>query len=172
VLGYRAPDFSIVTDTLWALDSLAELGFRYDSSIVPVQMARYGIGGWPANPVSVRLPSGRTIIELPIATLSLLGRRWPVAGGGYHRLLPWTLIRWAIQHRLQRREAFMSYCHPYEFDAAEFAELDLAIPLKTRLHQGVGRRAFQPKFERLLTTFHVVQAHELAGQPEWPEHVM
>lgn len=172
VLGYRAPDFSIVSSTTWALDALAEVGVQYDSSIVPVQTARYGICGWPTDPVRVRLPSGHSIVEVPIATLTLLGRRWPVAGGGYHRLLPWSVIRWAVRHRLQRREPFVAYCHPYEFDAYEFAALDMDIPLKTRLHQGLGRRGFQPKFERLLTTFHVVQARELALQRQWPDYVM
>jgi polysaccharide deacetylase family protein (PEP-CTERM system associated) len=172
VLGYRAPDFSIVASTTWALDVLAELGFRYDSSVVPVETGRYGIAGWPTDPVCVLLPSGRTIVELPIATLTWLGRRWPVAGGGYHRLLPWTMIRWVVRHHLEHQEPFISYCHPYEFDATEFDTLELDIPLKTRLHQGLGRRGFQPKFERLLATFQVVQAQALALEAQWPDHVV
>jgi len=170
VRGYRAPDFSVIPSTLWALDVLAEQGYEYDSSVFPIPMSRYGIEGWPADPVRVCMPSGRSIIELPIATLTWMGRRWPVAGGGYHRLLPWSMIRWAVRHSLRQREQFMAYCHPYEFDAAEFATLKLDIPLRTRLHQGLGRRGFQPKFERLLTTFRVVPAHEVALQGEWPDY--
>jgi hypothetical protein len=64
----------------------------------------------------------------------------------------------------------MAYCHPYEFDASEFATLKLDIPLRTRLHQGLGRRGFQPKFERLLTNFRVVPAHEVALQGAWPDY--
>jgi polysaccharide deacetylase family protein (PEP-CTERM system associated) len=172
VYGYRAPDFSIVNSTIWALDTLAEQGYRYDSSVFPIRMARYGIAGWPTDPVRVCLPSGRSIVELPIAALTLMGRRWPVAGGGYHRLLPWPVIHWAIRHHLHQSESFMAYCHPYEFDALEFAALDLDIPLRTRLHQGLGRRGFRPKFERLLTTFHLVQAHQLALQRQWPDYVV
>lgn len=37
VMGCRAPDFSIVQETLWALEVLAELGFAYDSSIYPIK---------------------------------------------------------------------------------------------------------------------------------------
>jgi polysaccharide deacetylase family protein (PEP-CTERM system associated) len=170
VRGYRAPDFSIVPSTLWALDVLAEQGYQYDSSIFPIPMARYGIEGWPIGPVRVCLSSGRSIVELPIATLTWMGRRWPVAGGGYHRLLPWSVIRWAVRNCLRQSEQFMAYCHPYEFDAAEFATLELDIPLRTRLHQGLGRRGFQPKFERLLTHFRVVPAHEVALQGEWPDY--
>jgi polysaccharide deacetylase family protein (PEP-CTERM system associated) len=170
VRGYRAPDFSIVPSTLWALDVLAEEGFQYDSSIFPISMSRYGIQGWPVGPVKVCLSSGRSIVEVPITTLTWMGRRWPVAGGGYHRLLPWSIIRWAVRHSLRQNESFMAYCHPYEFDAAEFATLNLDIPLRTRLHQGLGRRGFQPKFERLLTQFRVVPACEVALQGEWPAY--
>jgi polysaccharide deacetylase family protein (PEP-CTERM system associated) len=161
VLGYRAPDFSIVSTTIWALDILAECGFQYDSSIFPAQQRRYGIAEWPTHPVRVRLSSNRSIVEFPIAVVEVLGRRWGVAGGGYHRLLPWQVIRWAIREKLSRGEPFMAYCHPYEFDAAEFAALDLDIPLTTRLHQGLGRRGFQAKFERMLTTFDGVRASSL-----------
>jgi hypothetical protein len=99
-----------------------------------------------------------------------MGRRWPVAGGGYHRLLPWPVIDWAVRSCLRQSEPFMAYCHPYEFDASEFSTLELDIPFRTRLHQGLGRRGFRPKFERLLTNFRVVPAHEVALQSEWPEY--
>jgi polysaccharide deacetylase family protein (PEP-CTERM system associated) len=169
VRGYRAPDFSIRGDTLWGLEMLAEVGYEYDSSIFPILQTRYGIDGWPTDPVRVRLPSGRTIVELPIATLDLFGRRLPVAGGGYHRLLPWPAIRWAIARSLVERKTFMAYCHPYEFDYREFAELDLAIPLKTRLHQGLGRRGFRAKFEGMLAGFPAETADAVALEREWPE---
>ena len=92
VVGYRAPDFSITRQTLWAVEILAELGFLYDSSIFPIQHAHYGIPGWPLHPVRVKLESGQSIVELPIGTLLLAGRCWPVGGGEYHRLMPWPLI--------------------------------------------------------------------------------
>src|SRR5262249_41813180 len=50
VLGYRAPTFSIVRETAWALDVLAEEGFRYDSSIYPVRHDRYGVPKAPRTP--------------------------------------------------------------------------------------------------------------------------
>lgn len=169
VLGYRAPDFSVLLKTIWALEILAEVGFQYDSSIFPIKEGRYGIGAWPTQVVRVRLPSGNSIVELPPATLTMLGRRWPLAGGGYHRLLPWSVIRTAIASHLRNRGPFIAYCHPYEFDHREFAELDLQIPLKTRLHQGLGRRGFRSKFERMLATFDVQKAAEVMHSAPWPE---
>lgn len=171
ILGYRAPDYSITRDTTpWALEILADLGFVYDSSIFPSSISRYGIVEWPADPVCVQLPADRTIVEFPLTTLTLFNRRWPVAGGGYHRLLPWPLIRRAIRHHLRRGQPFMTYCHPYEFDPNELNELDLDLPLKTRLHQGLGRKGFRRKFEQMLSTFGNVHAADLAAQDEWPQH--
>lgn len=170
VIGYRAPDFSIIPKTLWALDVLADVGFQYDSSVFPIKSKRYGIRRWPTRPKLVHLSSGRTIVELPIATFPLLGRRWPVAGGGYHRLLPWPIIHAAISRSLRAGDPFMSYCHPYEFDSAEFKMLGFDIPLIIRLHQGIGRKGFQAKFERMLTTFDIAQACQMALGHKWPDY--
>jgi polysaccharide deacetylase family protein (PEP-CTERM system associated) len=172
ILGYRAPDFSILLKSLWALEILAELGFQYDSSIFPIKEGRYGIGAWPAHPVRVRLPSDRSIVELPPATLTWLGRQWPVAGGGYHRLLPWPVIRMAISDCLRGGGPFIAYCHPYEFDDREFSALDLKIPLRTRLHQKLGRRGFGLKFERMIETFDVIQAAQVTSDSRCPDYFL
>ena len=170
VKGYRAPDFSIVKESLWALDILAEEGFAYDASINPAVLARFGVPDFPAQPVNLRLRDGRSLVELPVATLKLFGRRLPVAGGGYHRLLPFPLIRWVIEKTVLAGEAFVAYCHPYEFDPDEFAHLGYALPLKTRLHQGLGRRGFEGKFRQMLNEFETISALQLAERAEWPRH--
>ncbi len=170
VRGYRAPDFSIMKESLWAFDILAEEGFAYDASINPAVLARFGVPGFPAQPVRLSLSAGRSLAELPVATLKGLGRRFPVAGGGYHRLLPFPAIRWAIERTVLAGEVFMAYCHPYEFDPDEFAHLGYSLPLKTRLHQGLGRRGFEGKFRRMLREFETTLAIEVAERPDWPAH--
>jgi len=152
--GYRAPDFSIVGETLWALGVLSEHGFEYDSSIFPIAKARYGIPTWPREPVRVRLQSGENIVELPLATLAWAGKRLPVAGGGYARLMPGFVLRWALSkaHR-QLSTPPVYYCHPYELDQDEFARLDLNLPLAVRLHQGLGRKHTAARLRRLLGAF-------------------
>lgn len=167
--GYRAPNFSIKPKTTWALDILAEEGFIYDSSIFPIKHKRYGIVGWPPYPTQVQLPSGRKIIELPIGTLNLGGREWPVGGGGYHRLLSRYLICKVIRQVSKSDTPFMMYCHPYEFAPHEFAEIDVQIPLKVRLHQGLGRAFSKKKFEQLLSTFNTTKAYDIATKQAWPE---
>jgi polysaccharide deacetylase family protein (PEP-CTERM system associated) len=117
VLGYRAANYSIVRESLWALDILAELGFVYDSSIFPVRHDRYGIPDAERAPHRMSTPNGKSIVEWPLATASILGWRLPVAGGGYFRLLPYWLSRWGLAS-INRRESrpFIFYLHPWEID--------------------------------------------------------
>jgi polysaccharide deacetylase family protein (PEP-CTERM system associated) len=170
VKGYRAPDFSVVHDTLWALPILAEVGFEYDSSIYPIQGMRYGIPYWPTHPVRVRLANDRSIIEAPIATLTRFRKRWPVGGGGYHRLLPGVMSRFCARE-VMKAAPFVLYCHPYEFDPREFRSLLplLHIPAHVRLHQGLGRRWYEHRFRRFLNQFGGQPAAGLLSSTQWPE---
>jgi polysaccharide deacetylase family protein (PEP-CTERM system associated) len=117
VLGYRAPTFSIVRETAWALDVLAEEGLLYDSSIYPVIHDRYGVPRAPRTPFSAR-GERHSIIEIPPATLRLLNFNVPAGGGGYFRLLPGFLLDRAINQAAAEAypAAAMLYFHPWEFD--------------------------------------------------------
>jgi len=117
VLGYRAASYSIVRESLWALDVLTEFGFAYDSSIFPVHHDRYGIPGAERMPHRLRTPNGSTIAEWPLSTVKLLRFSVPVAGGGYFRLFPYWFSRAALAS-INRREQrpFIFYLHPWEID--------------------------------------------------------
>ena len=117
VVGYRAASYSIVRESLWALDILVELGFAYDSSIFPVRHDRYGIPNAERVPHRLATLNGKSIVEWPLATARILGCRLPVAGGGYFRLLPYWLSRWGLAS-INRRESqpFIFYLHPWEVD--------------------------------------------------------
>lgn len=167
VRGYRAADFSIVRRTLWGLEVLAECGFDYDSSIFPVDRPRYGIPTWPRYPTRVELASGRSIVEFPIAAYRRGEKNYPVGGGGYHRLLPGFVCR-AAARKVMHEVPFVFYCHPYEFDPREFAEVKLPIPWKTQLHQGLGRSRFEPRFRKFLKTFGGQRFVDLVDAQSWP----
>jgi polysaccharide deacetylase family protein (PEP-CTERM system associated) len=117
VTSFRAPSYSITSETLWAFEILGEEGFEYDSSIFPVIHDNYGIPDAPRFPYIKRLKCGRQIREFPPSTLRFLGNNMPVAGGGYLRLFPYKLTAWAIHHlnRTERQPA-MVYLHPWEID--------------------------------------------------------
>lgn len=168
VRGYRAPDFSIVRHTLWAFDALAEAGFEYDSSVVPVRLVRYGIPEWPIEPVHVKLRDGRTIMEAPLATVRWLGRNWPIGGGGYHRLLPGAVSRYCAKH-VMTAAPFVFYCHPYEFDVWELEEIPISLPLSVRWHQGAGRRYFERRFNSFVHEFGGQRMQDMLASQVWPE---
>ena len=115
VLGYRAPAFSIMPQTKWALEILAQEGFKYDSSVYPISGKRYGWPGFSKDICKIDLPSGCTIIEVPLSTVTILGKTLPAAGGGYIRHFPYAITKWAIKHIQKNRPAIV-YMHPYEID--------------------------------------------------------
>lgn len=120
VIGYRAASYSITTQSLWAIDILCELGFRYDSSIFPIAHDRYGIPGASTRPGLMHAKNGASIVEFPLSTAQLLGRRVPVAGGGYFRLLPYWFTRWGLRSINERdNQPFIFYLHPWEIDAGQ-----------------------------------------------------
>ena len=113
VLGYRAPSYSITEKSLWALDTLKELGFTYDSSIFPVYHDNYGIPGAPR--FAFTHPNG--LLEYPISTALFVGCNIPVSGGGYFRLFPYWFTRLALR-TINHKETkpFVFYLHPWEID--------------------------------------------------------
>jgi polysaccharide deacetylase family protein (PEP-CTERM system associated) len=116
VLGFRAPEFSVGHLRHWCFEILAELGFRYDSSVFPLPHARYGITEAPRHPFAIATPSGE-IQEYPLATWDVGRLRLPVAGGSYFRLLPGRLLRRALEDIDAGGRTAVLYFHPYEFHA-------------------------------------------------------
>jgi polysaccharide deacetylase family protein (PEP-CTERM system associated) len=120
VLGYRAASFSITRRSLWALDVLIDLGFKYDSSIFPIRHDRYGIPGADPRPAALSAPSGRSLVEFPMSAASYFGVQVPVSGGGYFRLLPYSLTRVGLRQINRRaRRPFAFYLHPWEIDPGQ-----------------------------------------------------
>jgi polysaccharide deacetylase family protein (PEP-CTERM system associated) len=118
IYGYRAPTYSVIDSSVWALDVLSELGFTYDSSIFPIHHDRYGMPGAPRSPFRFRTASG-FMTEFPITTFRFAGHNFPVGGGGYLRLLPRLYTRLGL--RSVRKEGLPSviYIHPWEVDAEQ-----------------------------------------------------
>jgi polysaccharide deacetylase family protein (PEP-CTERM system associated) len=139
VLGYRAPTFSIVRQTAWALDVLAEERFLYDSSIYPVRHDRYGVPAAPRTPFCAR-GEHASILELPPALLRVCGVNVPTGGGGYFRLLPLAFMERTLR-QVRRRctpPVAVLYFHPWEFDP-EQARLPLGRVSRFRTYCGIGR---------------------------------
>lgn len=148
VQGYRAPSFSIGTGNLWAFDSLQAAGYRYSSSIYPIQHDHYGMPDAPRFAHEV----ADGLIEIPVTTLRLRGRNWPSSGGGYFRLLPYALSRWMIgKVNADDRQAAIFYFHPWEIDHAQ--PRVAGIDLKTRFRHYVNIGRMEQRLDGLLSDF-------------------
>jgi len=115
VIGHRAPAFSITPETSWALETVKEAGFQYDSSILPVS---FGTFCWPgANEDFYRVPlkNHDSLIEVPISVVKIFGKKFPFSGGSYFRLLPWPVFSRFFKLGLNKRPQIF-YMHPYEVD--------------------------------------------------------
>ncbi len=144
VVGFRAPQFSLVRDAAWVADVLAEAGCTYSSSVLPNANPLFGFPGAPTG--AFRWPSG--LVEFPAALLGAGRFRVPL-GGVYFRLLPL-----AVTTRLLRGggvgEHPWLYLHPYDFDPGEkFYVIRDANPLFSPL-QWVNRRRVRARVAALL----------------------
>lgn len=148
VLGYRAPSFSIGTGNLWAFDCLARAGYRYSSSIYPIQHDHYGMPNSPRFAYEVR-PG---LLEIPVTTLRAFGRNFPSSGGGYFRLLPYPLSRWMLGRvNAADQEAGIFYFHPWEIDVDQ-PRVD-GISSKASFRHYVNIDRMEAKLNQLLRDF-------------------
>jgi polysaccharide deacetylase family protein (PEP-CTERM system associated) len=150
VEGYRAPTYSITTQSLWALDILVEEGFRYDSSIFPIHHDRYGIPEAERFPHTIRCTAGE-MLEFPPSTVRLAGQNMPMVGGGYFRFLPYRWFRWGIHHlNTVEEQAAVFMVHAWEVDPAQ--------PIVPGSQLNIWRHRFnlqktEPRLHRLLSDF-------------------
>lgn len=149
VVGFRAPSFSIVRGTEWALDILLEEGYRYDSSLFPVKRTGYGYEGGGRDPHWLTRPGGR-LAEFPPATLRLGTKVLPAAGGAYFRLLPPTLVHLALRSATDRSQPATFYIHPWEWDPGQ-PRFD--VPLLTRIRHYAGQGGVWGRMDRLLAAY-------------------
>ena len=146
--GYRAPSFSITPRSTWAFEVLAELGFRYDSSIFPISHDVYGFSNAPRGPFRLETPAG-VILEFPMTTFRFkAGPKMPVGGGGYLRILPRWYTRAGVRRAWQEGLTVVSYVHPWELDAEQPR---LHGPFRSRLRHYTKLSKTEENLRELLT---------------------
>ena len=148
---YRAPCFSLTTQSMWALEILVENGFTLDSSVYPIVHDRYGIPGFGRHAQVLQTPAG-AIREVPVATVNLAGRHvTPVGGGAYLRLLPYRYTAAGIRRiNEQEGEPACIYFHPWEIDPDQPR---VASGLLAAARTYCGLRGMKAKLDRLLSEF-------------------
>lgn len=121
VFGHRAPAFSITPETAWGLDVIAEAGFTYDSSIMPIKGNRYGWPDFSTEISEIVTTDGNRLIEVPMSTFKIINKQIPVCGGGYLRLFPQWLTKRIFEKIVKNKPAIV-YIHPYELDTERYPD--------------------------------------------------
>lgn len=149
IAGYRAASYSIGRSNLWALDILGEEGYRYSSSIYPIHHDLYGMPEAPRFPFR---PTSHDFLEIPVTTIRIGNRNLPCGGGGYFRLLPYGVSRWAMR-RVNTRDSqpCVFYFHPWEIDPEQPRQNDLNM--KTKFRHYINLHRMEKRLSRLLNDF-------------------
>ncbi|MCP5160709.1 MAG: DUF3473 domain-containing protein [Hahellaceae bacterium] len=148
VLGYRAPSFSINESNTWVFEVLAEAEYAYSSSTYPVKHDLYGVPHWPR--FKHQLENGLT--EIPLTTLRIGQRNFPISGGGFFRLYPYWLTKWLLS-RFIRTESTSGifYMHPWELDTEQPRVKDISAKSAFRHYLNIHKH--EPRLEKMLKDF-------------------
>jgi len=130
--GFRAPTFSLNEKSSWVIDVLEELGYEYDSSIVPVKTRMYGLENAEEKPYFIssnnlkeNSPNGK-IKEFPLLVTKFLGKKIPAAGGFYVRTLPTKIIKNAIKKYEKKEIPATFYIHSWELTPQHMPKISMS----------------------------------------------
>jgi polysaccharide deacetylase family protein (PEP-CTERM system associated) len=146
--AFRAPAFSIIKKTEWAIEVLKEAGYELDSSVYPVAVhPEYGIGDAPLTPY--QWPNG--VAEVPLSCVQYYGKRLPISGGAYFRFLAYPLYRKLVRRLEKEGRKLNLYIHPWEIDSHIPAVKGLSYQRHLRHYTGLAQ--VKPKLQKLFTDF-------------------
>jgi polysaccharide deacetylase family protein (PEP-CTERM system associated) len=149
VVAFRAPEFSVRESTTWFMETLAQEGILFDSSLLPVVRSAGGIAGTPLTPHEVSTPAG-IVREFPPTVLALPGLRLPIFGGGYFRLSPAAVTLAAARWLNRAGRPVMFFVHPHDLDPGQPRTLSGPVERFRRYH---GVAATEAKLDRVLSAF-------------------
>jgi polysaccharide deacetylase family protein (PEP-CTERM system associated) len=110
---FRAPEWSINSRSLWALDELARQGFRADASMAPLRMV--GDLQFPRYPHWRETACG-SLLEIPPFVTDRLGQVMPMGWGwGLRMSSPRRVLRLIEAENRAGRPAVITL-HPWEID--------------------------------------------------------
>lgn len=144
---YRSSSWSVVPETLWALEILDEEGFICDSSIQPFRTPLSGFKNAPRKPF-YPIINGRKLklLEFPSSVLPFYKACFPFCGGLYLRVFPVAFIKFALEV-VNRETHGMIYTHPWELDAYQPR---LKVPVHIRFTHYYNLKATANKLDKLL----------------------
>ncbi len=157
IVGFRAPSFTVTPKTLWALPILAANGIRYDSSAFPISF--HPDYGMPHGALSIHKIHD-DVLEVPLSCAEVFGRRIPCGGGGYFRLLPYTLTKFLLRRCNRQGRPVIFYLHPWEIDPGQPR---VKLPWKQRFRHYYNLDKTLGRLEKLLKDFQFTTIRTVVG---------
>lgn len=155
--GFRAPTFSLNDSSSWLIDVLSKYNYQYDSSVVPAKTQLYGMPNAEIKPYKItknnleRNSEEGKIIEFPLLTTKILGKRVPAGGGFYLRTLPMRFLENAINHNISKNIPSTFYIHSWELTPEFMPELNL--PWKDKFITYHNLNNALPKMDKIIKKF-------------------
>jgi polysaccharide deacetylase family protein (PEP-CTERM system associated) len=165
--GFRAPTFSLNYDSSWAIDTLIQNGYTYDSSIMPTKTGMYGIDGADKIPYKISSscinkndPDGK-LVEFPLLVTKFFGKTIPASGGFYLRFLPLNVIKNAIEDYEKKSIPATFYIHSWELTPEFMPKISMSFKDKFITYHNV-EKTFS-KMENLLKKFQFTSFNRFMG---------
>ena len=147
IIGFRAPSFTLIKKTLWALDILSKNGIKYDSSIYPIGFhPDYGLKNAPLGPYKIK----EDLIEFPLSCLRIFGKNIPFSGGAYFRIFPYRFTRFCIKRCNRDGRPAIFYFHPWKLDPNQ---PKVVLPISKKFRQYYNLQRTENRLKALLQDF-------------------
>jgi polysaccharide deacetylase family protein (PEP-CTERM system associated) len=159
--AYRAPGFSITEQNQWAFSALIDCGIKFDCSVFPAKRAHGGLPNYDCAKPSVIKIGSQELLSFPINTASVFGKSFVYSGGGYFRLLPYSLI----SYLLNRDDYVMTYFHPRDFDVNQ--PLIPGVSGFRKFKSYVGIEGATTKLKRIIRENDFVDLPTASGLVAW-----
>lgn len=149
VIGYRAPCYGIDDERY---EIVKKVGFKYSSSKMDVK-GHPLYGELDLNNFSQPLQGIYTkdgMVEFALSTQNFLGKNIAVSGGGWIRLLPWSVfMKPLLRKYIDTAQTYMLYIHPFELSRVPMPKVpDTGFLTNLRARRGLGKQ--EPRVNEII----------------------
>lgn len=146
--GYRAPCFSMDNARL---EILTKFNYAYDSSKINTRFhPLYGnikLDGY--KKIQDNIYKKNNMIEFELPTIKFLGKKMPISGGGYLRILPWFFFKFLLKKYLKKSDSYFFFIHPFELTNKKII-LPKNTSFLSKLRFEIGRSKASKRFKNLI----------------------
>lgn len=157
---YRAPGFSVTSDTPWYIEEISRAGITKDSSIFPSTRGHGGFPSFEQSSPSIVTYKNHSIKEFPINLANILGRSFIFSGGGYFRFLPLP----ALKYYFSKSDYTMTYFHMRDFDPFQ-PKLSMSAIRRFKSYYGLNKS--WNKYLAILDNYDFIDLNQADSLIDW-----